>query len=446
MSFELYGYQRYCVERILDDKALGLFLDMGMGKTVITLTAIDALVNDIFEVSKVLVIAPLEPARNTWPNEFRKWEHLSRLSYSLVLGDEAHRKQALKVPADVYITNREQVAWLVDLYGKRWPFDMVVIDELSSFKSPKSVRFKKLRAVRPYIDRIVGLTGTPAPNGLIDLWSQVYLLDQGKALERCLSDYRNKYFLPDKRNAQIVYSWKLRKGADVTIYDKISALCISMQSSDYLDLPDRLDIRHEIELPEAAMLTYKQLERDMIVPYEAGDIDAGTAAILANKLLQVAGGTVYDEFSGTVNIHDAKLEKLDQLIEEANGKPILVFYNYRHDLSRLQARYPSAKCVQGNVEQWNNGEIPILLAHPQSAGHGLNLQFGGNIIVWFGLPWSLEYFQQANKRLHRLGQSETVLVHYLLAKDTIDIRVLDVALTEKERTQSELLDAVCRRV
>ena len=444
MIYEPYYYQAYAEKFILNNKGAGLFLDMGMGKTVITLSAVEKLMWDYFEVRKTLVIAPLRAARETWPAELAKWEHLKHLRASLVLGSEARRLDALRDEADVYVVNRENVCWLVDHYKTRWPFDMVVIDELSSFKSARAARFKALRKVRRYIPRIVGLTGTPAPNGLLDLWSQVYLLDEGMALGRTLTGFRDRYFDPDKRNAMTIFSWKLKPGAESAIYKQLDGLCVSLKAADFLQLPPRLDVEHKLRLPANVLAQYRRLERDMLLPFKDGDIDAGSAAILANKLLQFCGGAVYDENGGAKILHDVKLDKLEQLIEEANGQPVLVFYAYKHELERIRARFPGAVEVRdaGAIGRWNAGEIPVLLAHPASAGHGLNLQFGGRIAVWYNLTWSLELYQQANRRLHRLGQTETVLIHQLTIDGALDTRILNCVLTGKDKAQSSLLDAL----
>lgn len=419
-----------------------------MGKTAITLSALYELKFDYFDINKTLVIAPLQPAKDTWPSELKKWGHLKDFTCSVVLGSEKNRMAALRKKADIYIINRENVPWLVNLYKKAWPFDMVVIDELSSFKSSKAVRFKELRKVRKYINRIVGLTGTPAPNGLIDLWPQVYLLDEGQRLGKTITGYRDKYFLPDKRNATTIFSWKPKENTEKEIYQKLDDLCVSMKTEDYLQLPERIDIQHLVELPKKAMEQYKQLEKDLFLPYKDGDVDAGSAAILTNKLLQVAGGRVYGENKNVEQIHSAKLEKLDQLIEEANGQPVLIFYSYQHECNQVLEKYPEARSVKSEnaVADWNEGKIPILLAHPASAGHGLNLQYGGHIIIWFGLTWSLELYQQANKRLHRMGQTKTVLVHHILSKDTLDEIVLNEALTDKEDRQNRFLEALKARI
>mgnify|MGYP002510938510 CR=1 FL=1 len=395
-----------------------------------------------------MVIAPLRPALETWPAEIRKWNHTKHITFSVVIGSKQERLNALKKDAEVYIINRENVVWIVEYYKKKWPFDMVVIDELSSFKSSKAQRFRALKKVRPYIKRIVGLTGTPTPNGLIDLWPEVYLLDEGKALGRTLTSYREKYFVPDKRNAQVIFSWKPKPEAEQEIYKKLENLCVSMKTADYLQLPERLDIRHEIKPSEEFKALYKKFEKDMLLPYEDGDIDAGTAAILVNKLLQLSGGAVYNENGDVKVLSNEKLEALDTLIEEANGKPVLLFYVYKHERDRIKERYPNAVDIKEKsaVKDWNAGRISVLLAHPASAGHGLNLQFGGNIIIWYGLPLSLELYQQANKRIHRMGQKETVLIHHLLMADTVDTWVLNDVLTSKEERQNAVLEALKARI
>ncbi len=417
-------------------------------KTVVSLTAAEKLLNDYFAVRKVLVIAPLKPAKETWPAEITKWDHLKHLTVSLIIGSQQERLEGLQKDADIYIINRENVVWLVEHYKSKWPFDMVIIDELSSFKSSKAQRFRALKKVRKYISRIVGLTGTPAPNGLLDLWPEIYLLDEGKALGRTLTGYRDTYFVPDKRNAVTIFSWKPKQDAEELIYAKLNGLCISMKSADYLQLPEQLFLRREVSLSDKAMNLYKTLERDTLLPFADGDIDAPTAAVLTNKLLQAAGGAAYDENGNVKYLHDDKLEALDQLIEEANGQSVLIFYAFRHERDRIMQRYPGAVDIKDDsaVTRWNNKEIPILLAHPASAGHGLNLQQGGHIIIWYGLPTSLELYQQANKRLHRMGQKEPVLIHHLLVRNTIDTRVLDDILTPKEIRQNALIEALKARI
>lgn len=448
MKFKPYAYQEYAENFILENEGVGLLLDMGMGKTVTTLTAVDELIRDRFEVRCVLVIAPLKPAAETWPVELMKWEHLEGLTYSLVLGSEKERTAALAVDADIYIINRENVVWLVNYYKKKWPFDMVVIDELSSFKSPKSQRFRALKRVRPMIKRLVGLTGTPSPNGLLDLWSQVYLIDEGEALGKTVTGYREKYFVPDKRNATTIFSWKPKEGAEKEIYERIKPCCISMDSAEYLTLPERLYINHEVELPDEVKVQYKQLERDMLLPFADGDIDAGSAGILTNKLLQLCGGCVYDENRSIKEFHSEKLDKLEQLVEEANGQPVLVFYAYQHERDRIMKKFPEAVEIREKeaVSRWNAGKISILLAHPASAGHGLNLQEGGHIAVWYNWTHNLELYQQANKRLHRPGQKETVLIHHIGVKGGLDMQVLNNVLAEKASAQEFLIQALKAKI
>lgn len=447
MRFEPHDYQCYSIQRILDQPACGLLLDMGMGKTVAALTAIDKLVYDRFEVSRVLVIAPKKVAEETWTTEAAKWDHTRHLRIAKALGSESERIRALESDADIYVINRENTEWLVERYGRRWPFDMVVIDELSSFKSSRAKRFRALRRVRPLIKRIVGLTGTPAPNGLMDLWAQIYLLDMGERLGKTIGAYRDRYFVPGKRNGHIVYEWVPKPGAEQAIYERISDICVSMKAEDWLKLPERIDVEVPVRLPESAALQYRRLERDLLLPLQDKVITADTAAVLSNKLLQMANGAVYDTTRGVHVIHDAKLEALAELVEQAHGKPLLVYYAFQHDLARLLARFPQARTMdeRGIVAAWNRGEVPLLLAHPASAGHGLNLQYGGNHIVWFGLTWSLELYQQANRRLHRQGQTERVIVHHLVAKGTIDEDVV-ARLTKKAATQDELVQALKARI
>ncbi|QGH20211.1 SNF2-related protein [Clostridium butyricum] len=449
MIFKPHNYQEYAKEWIIEKPSSGLFLDLGMGKTVCTLTAVEELLYDYFDVAKVLVIAPLRVAEDTWISEVEKWEHLKNLKTSKVLGKEETRIIALKENADIYVINRENVEWLVEYLGKGWFFDMVVIDEISSFKSPKSNRFKALKKVRPFIKKIVGLTGTPAPNGLLDLWSQVYLLDGGERLGKTLTGYRDRYFQPDKRNQTVIFSWKPVEGAEDRVYEKLKDICISMKASDYLELPERINNSIMVQLPKIAEEKYKKLEKELLLPLEESDVVANTAAVLTNKLLQMANGAVYDENGEVKEIHDAKLKALDDVIEAANGKPVLVFYSYKHDLDRLSKHLRNKDFrvlnTSKDIEDWNKGKIPIMLVHPASAGHGLNLQFGGNIIVWFGLTWSLELYQQANARLYRQGQQQSVVVNHIIAKGTIDEEVMR-ALENKEVGQETLLQAVKARL
>lgn len=444
MKYVPHEYQEYAKEFIVNQNISALFLDCGLGKTVITLTAIWELLLDYFEVRKVLVIAPLRVARDTWPGELEKWEHLSGIVMSAVLGSEKERIAALNWRANVYVINRENVEWLVAHGG--WDFDMVVIDELSSFKSHRAKRFKALKKVRPCVKWIVGLTGTPAPNGLIDLWAEVGILDMGQRLGRFIGGYRERFFVPDKRSREMVYSYKPREGAEDTIYGLISDICISMKAADYLKMPECIYNRVVVVMSEKEMNLYHQLEKDMLVPYEDGDIDAVNAAGLSNKLMQMANGAVYDEKGAVKHIHDRKLEALEDLVEAANGKPVLVAYWYKHDLARIRERLGVVELdAVEDFRKWNAGEIPVAVIHPASAGHGLNLQAGGSTLIWFGLTWSLELYQQMNARLWRQGQKETVVIHHLIAKETLDERVME-ALEKKDCGQSALVDAVRARI
>lgn len=446
MKYIPYDYQKYALDFILNQKAAGIFLDCGLGKTVITLTAIVELMHNRFEVVRPLVIAPLRVAESIWDAEAKKWDHLKHLRIAKVLGSKEERIQALNTAADIYVINRENTKWLVDYYKNNWPFDMVVLDELSSFKSHRAQRFKALRKVRPLCKRVVGLTGTPAPNGLIDLWSQVYLLDSGKRLGKTITGYRQRYFLPDKRNHNVIFTYKPKEGAEEAIYNKLSDICISMKSGDYLNIPERIDNIVPVTLPSKAMEQYRKLERDLLLPLLNGDVVAGSAAVLTNKLLQITGGAVYDEDGKVQVLHDEKLKALEDLVEAANGKPVLVYYAYRHELERIKKHLDCRVLDKPkDIEDWNKGEIPVMLAHPASAGHGLNLQAGGSTIIWFGLPWSLELYQQANARIHRQGQRNTVVVHHLVARGTIDEDVMQV-LKNKEAGQDALLDAMKARI
>jgi len=441
---DMHKYQNYCVQKIIENNIFALLLDMGLGKSIITLTAIVELMHNYFEVSKVLIIAPLRVARDTWSNECEKWEHLKDLKISKILGSEIERKLALNKKADIYIINRENLDWLCENY--KFDFDMVVIDELSSFKCHKSKRFKALRKVRPKIKRIVGLTGTPAPNSLMDLWSQINLLDMGERLGRFIGGYRDRYFMPDKRNAQIVYSYKLRDKAEDAIYDKISDICISMKACDYLNMPKRIFNKVEVQMDEKEEKLYKKLETEMLLSFVEGDIDAVNAAALSNKLLQMANGAVYDENGKVKVIHDKKLDVLEDLIEGANEKPILVFYGYKHDKERIIKRFKAGEInTSEDINLWNSGKMKIAIAHPASAGHGLNLQSGGSIVIWFGLTWSLELYEQANARLYRQGQKETVVIHHIICSGTIDEQVIKV-IKKKQIGQNELINAVKVRI
>lgn len=446
----LHGYQRAAVEHIITHPYSGLFLDMGLGKTVSTLTAVNRLMNEYLEVAKVLVIAPKRVAEDTWTTECAKWEHLRHLRVSKVLGTEKQRKAALREDADLYVINRENVVWLVAQYQGAWPYDMVIIDELSSFKSAKAARFKALRQVRPMTERVVGLTGTPAPNGLIDLWPQLYLLDMGERLEKTITAYRSKYFRPGRTNGQVVFDYKLNAGSDEMIYKKISDICISMKAKDYLSLPDLIEVPQDIHLPPAKKKQYDEFEKEQVLSLqEEGDISAVSAAALSNKLSQYANGAIYDEDKQVHELHEVKLDALEEIVEAANGQPVLVFYAFKHDAARILKRLKGygAKQIDGaeDIAAWNRGEIPVMLAHPASAGHGLNLQKGGHIMVWFSLPWSLELYMQANARLHRQGQSQPVRSYKLIAKGTIDEDIA-AALDKKSDKQEALMAAIKARI
>lgn len=442
MKYVPHPYQVRATEWVLSHEGAAVFLDMGMGKSVITLTAVDGLLS-IGEAEKVLVIAPLRVAQDTWTREAAKWDHTRHLRIAKVLGSESQRIAALKETAEIYVINRENVPWLVRYYAKRWPFDLVVIDELSSFKASDSQRFRALRSVRPQIKRVIGLTGTPAPNGLMDLWPQIFLLDAGARLGRTITRYREEWFRPGRHKGHVVYEWLPKAGAADEIYGRLQDLCLSMSADDYLQLPERVDRIVPLALPGSAMTLYRAMEASLITQVADTAIVAASAAVAANKLLQMTGGAVYDELGEAREIHSVKLDALDDLIEAANGNPVLVFYGYRHDLERIRRRQPEARELRTaeDIADWNSGKVPVMLAHPAGAGHGLNLQDGGHQVVWFSLPWSLELYQQANARLHRQGQQHPVVVHHLIAEGTIDERVMRV-LADKEAGQEALLRAV----
>lgn len=452
MQFIPHNYQAYCIKRILDTPFLALFLDMGLGKTAITLQAVNELKYGRFAVNKVLVIAPKKVAEATWQREITKWDGLSHLRVSTVLGSLAKRIKALCTPADIYIINRENVVWLVDYYKNDWPFDMVVIDEMSSFKSHRAKRFKSLSAIRPHIKRLVGLTGTPSPNGLGDLWAQVYLLDKGQRLGKSYYAFRERYFNPGKTDGHIVYTYDPKKGAGQSITNAISDICISMKSEDYLDLPDAVIDEIPVVLDAKASKAYREMERDMVLQLPDSEyIDASSAAALSNKLQQLANGAVYDEDRNVHEIHSCKIEALMELVEQLNGRHALVFYNFKHDLDRLEKALAKTKLrvkkLNGASEEiaWNEGRIDILLAHPASTAYGLNLQDGGNHVIWFGLNWSLELYQQANKRLHRQGQKEKVIIHHLICEGTRDEDLMK-AIGLKEDAQDYVLSSLKARI
>ena len=445
MKYCAHDYQAYATDFVLSHPYCGLILDMGLGKSVITLTALWDLLLDSFDVGCVLVVAPKRVAEDTWPREIAKWEHLKGLTYSLVMGSEKERWAALSRKAMIYIINRENVSWLVE--HTTWRFDALVIDELSSFKSAKAQRFKALKKVRPLCSRVIGLTGTPAPNTLIDLWPQMYLLDMGQRLGRFLTHYRERFFVPDKRNREIVYSYKLREGAEQKIYELIGDICISMKATDHLKMPELTMNRVEVHLSAQEQKLYDTLKREMILQLKDGEIDAVNAAALSGKLLQMANGAVYDSQGRTVAIHDRKLDALEDIIE-ASQSPILLCYWYRHDLERIIKKLDELHVTfdhissDESIRRWNEGKLQVGLIHPASAGHGLNLQAGGNHIVWFGLTWSLELLEQTNARLWRQGQqADTVVVQYIVTDGTIDERMLDAVL-RKQKDQNALIDAV----
>lgn len=442
MRFIPHAYQQYAIQHIETHKEAALFLDMGLGKTVIALSAIWDLAFDFFEVSKVLVVAPLRVARDTWPAEIEKWEHLKYMTYSVVVGTEEERRQALLKKALVYIINRENVDWLVSKSGVPFRFDMVVIDELSSFKSHTSKRFKSLLKVRPQVKRIVGLTGTPSGNGLMDLWAEFRLLDMGKRLGRYISHYREAFFEPDKRNQMMVFSYKPRPGAAKEIYQLIGDMTISMKSLDFLPMPKLIMNEVHVKLSPAERKVYDELRKKMALSIEGKEIDAANAAALSGKLLQMANGAVYDDDHKPIRIHDRKLDALEDLMEAANGKPILIVYWFKHDLARMKERLSIREIRSSkDITDWNEGKIPVAAIHPASAGHGLNLQAGGSVLIWFGLTWSLELYQQTNARLWRQGQKHTVIIEHIVTEGTIDEQVMRV-LQSKNKTQEALIAAV----
>lgn len=448
MKYNPHKYQRYCIEFIKNNPIAAILLDMGMGKSSICLTAIMELMYDSFEVSKVLIIAPLRVAKHTWPGEIEKWEHLKGLRYSVVVGTVAQRKKALQKEADIYIINRENVPWLIEQSGQPFDYDMVVIDELSSFKNWQSKRFRSIMKVRPMVKRIVGLTGTPSSNGLMDLFAEFKVLDMGKRLGRFISQYRLNYFKPDRMNGPVVYSYRLLPGAEEKIYEKIDDITISMKASDYLEMPELISSEYSVYLSEKEMDTYAEMKKDLVLNLPGGEITASNAASLSGKLMQMANGAVYTDDETFMEFHDKKLDALEDIIEAANGQPLMVCYWYKHDLIRIEKRLDSLGVrhkrldSDASIEKWNMGELPVALVHPASCGHGLNLQSGGSTLVWFGITWSLELYQQTNARLYRQGQTaSTVKIIHLVSKGTIDERIMK-ALSEKDNTQAALIDAV----
>ena len=448
MKFIPHDYQKYAIEYIKNNPIAAVLLDMGLGKTVITLTAINDLLNDSFEVSKILIIAPLRVAKTTWSDEIRKWEHLHFLRYSVAVGTEKERLDALHTPADIYIINRENVQWLIEKSGVPFDFDMVVIDELSSFKNHQSKRFRSLMNVRPKVRRVVGLTGTPTTNGLMDLWAQFRLLDMGQRLGKFIGKYRAAYFRPDKMDGQIVFSYKPLPGAENRIYEAISDITISMRATDHLKMPALISTQFPVQMNRSERLKYDALCKELVLTLPDGEITAANAAVLSGKLSQMANGAIYTDDGEAITLHDRKLDALEDIIESMNGRPLLVAYWFKHDFERISERLhslhiPFARLdTEDSIRRWNSGNLPVALIHPASAGHGLNLQSGGSAMVWFGLTWSLELYQQTVARLWRQGQTAgTVVVQHIVTENTVDERIL-TALQKKDFTQAALIEAV----
>ena len=448
MRYDPHDYQKYATEYIESHPACAVLLDMGLGKTSITLTALNNMLFDSFQIHKILVIAPLRVARDTWPAETEKWDHLKELIVSVAVGTEKERLAALQKSADIYVINRENVQWLIEQSGLPFDYDTVVVDELSSFKNYQSKRFKALSKMRPVVSRVIGLTGTPSSNGLMDLWAEFKILDMGARLGKFITAYRNNYFIPDKRNGQIIYSYKPLPYAEDAIYRKISDITISMKSTDYLPMPDLVSSEYAVSLSKKEAERYEEMKQELILQLPDGEVTAANAAALSGKLCQMANGAIYDDNGDILSIHDQKLDALEDIVEAAAGKPLLVAYWFKHDLKRIEEKLRSLKVpysrldTSDSIKKWNAGMIPVGLIHPASAGHGLNLQAGGSTIVWFGLTWSLELYQQTNARLWRQGQTAgTVVVQHIVTKDTIDEKILK-ALSAKDKSQSALIDAV----
>ena len=443
MRYQPHDYQQYATRFIVEHPVAAVFLQMGLGKSVITLTAIAELALERFEVARVLVIAPLRVARDTWPAEIQKWDHLRGLTYSVAVGTEAERIAALQQNTLIHIINRENVQWLIEQSGLPFQYDMLVIDELSSFKSHQAKRFRALMRMRPRVARVVGLTGTPSSNGLMDLWAEFRVLDMGRRLGKFITHYREAFFLPDRRSAQQVFTWKPKPGAEDEIYRRISDITISMKSTDFLHMPEYISNRIPVRLSLAERKTYDELKRDLVTSLCGAEIDAVNAASLSGKLSQLANGGIYDADHNVLFFHERKLDALEDIIEAANGQPVLVAYWFKHDLARIQERFSVREIRSSHdIADWNSGRIPVACIHPASAGHGLNLQAGGNTLVWFGLTWSLELYQQTNARLWRQGQrADTVVIHHIVTKNTIDEQILS-ALERKDTTQTALMNAV----
>ena len=441
MKFIPHDYQQYAIDFIASHKTAAVLLDMGLGKTVITLTALNDLLFDHFEISRVLVIAPLRVARNTWPQEIGKWEHLNHIRYSVAVGTEKERRDALCKQASLYIINRENVPWLVEKTD--FSYDAIVIDELSSFKNWSSKRFKALMKVRPLAKRVIGLTGTPSGNGLMDLFAEFKVLDMGQRLGRFITKYRQDYFTPDKRNGQVVFSYVPLPGAEERIYEKIADITISMKAADHLKMPELIESEYSVTMSDSERKMYAEMCEQLVLQMKGDEVTAANAGVLSGKLSQMSNGAVYTDDGATLHIHDRKLDALEDIIESMNGKPLLVAYWFRHDAERIEKRLPCVRLdTDEAIARWNRGEIPVALIHPASAGHGLNLQSGGSTLVWFGITWSLELYQQTVARLYRQGQnSNTVVVQHIIAEGTIDERILR-ALKRKDKTQAALIDAV----
>ena len=443
MNFKPHDYQAFAIDYIKTHPVAAVLLDMGLGKTVISLTAIADLLFDSFLAHRILVVAPLRVARDTWPAELQKWTHLQHLTFSIAVGSVKERRAALMTAADITIINRENLQWLIEDSGFPFDYDMVVIDELSSFKNHQSKRFRSLMKVRPKVKRIIGLTGTPSSNGLMDLWAEFRLLDMGKRLGRFITEYRNNYFAPDKRNGMIIYSYKPQPYAEELIYRQISDITISMKSTDHLQMPELISSQYEVKLSKEERQRYEELKKDLVLQLPDGEVTAANAASLTGKLSQLANGAIYADTGDTIEFHDRKLDALEDILEAANGKPVLVAYWFKHDLERIKRRFTVREIKESqDITDWNAEKIPVAVIHPASAGHGLNLQAGGSTLIWFGLTWSLELYQQTNARLWRQGQtSGTVVIEHIITKGTIDERILK-ALSQKELTQTALIDAV----
>lgn len=447
MHYQPHNYQTTATEFIINHDEAAIFLGMGLGKSVITLTAIWQLMLDYFTVHRVLVIAPLRVARDTWPAEIAKWDHLNDMTVAVAVGTKADRLDALAQSAMVTIINRENIPWLVTQLGSEWPFDMVIIDELSSFKNHRAKRFTALAKMRPFVKRWVGFTGTPASNGLMDVWAQFRLLDGGERLGRFITRYRERWFVPDKRNGMQIFTYKPRPGAEDDIYEAIGDMTLSMRTTDHLQLPKLTVTTTPVTLEAKERTVYEQLKADLVLEIDDATIDAANGAALSGKLLQLSSGAIYTADGEWVGVHDRKLDALEDLVEAVNGNPLLVAYWFAHDRERIQSRFPQARELKtsADIDAWNRGEIALGLIHPASAGHGLNLQTGGHLLVWFSLTWSLELYQQTNARLYRQGQSEPVTITHVVAEGTLDEAVLK-SLNAKDATQAALIDAVTHEI